>query len=67
LQKESELEESAEDKKEIDFNDIVSLPKYKDEEPTEQLRKILLSLDGKYKFRSIAGIAKELSYPVNVV
>jgi hypothetical protein len=52
---------------EIKLEELTPGNKFNDEDMKTQIDKIVKSFNGKYKFRTFTGIAKELNYPPNIV
>jgi hypothetical protein len=64
---ESEIEEDTIGSPSINFSEFKAQNKFDDDEIKTRLDKVVNTFKGKYKFRSIKGIAKELNYPENIV
>lgn len=59
--------EELEEKTEIDLSQFKEKSSFTDDDVKTQINKIVKALDGKYKFRTAKGVAKELGYNLMII
>ncbi len=64
---ESDSEEDIEDSLGINLSEFKSKTQFNDDDIKEKLDKVVNAFKGKYRFRSVKGLSKELNYPETLI
>ena len=64
---ESDSADDIQDSAEIDLSEFRAQNQFNDDEIKEKLDKVINAFKGKYRFRSVKGLSKELNYPETII
>ena len=64
---ESDSDDDIIDTAEINLTEVKAKNKFNDDEIKEKIDNIVNAFKGKFRFRSVKGLAKELNYPENII